>query len=106
MWKFFGKTGKDTWKLEQLLSQHGRESIIDTKDQSAYYQHRKVSGHNLPTHYDNLLQHADKLSANTLLTARYADSRKLHDATSTNKNATHSLRSLGQISQDLSFEQL
>jgi hypothetical protein len=106
MWKFFGLNGKNTRNLEQLLSQHGWNSIIDTKDQYSYYDNRSTSEHNLPEHYDNLLQQADHIPANSILTARYADSKKLNDAKQSDKISTHSLRSLGQITQDLSFEQL
>ena len=34
-----------------------------------------------------------------------ADSKKLNDAKQSNKISTHSLRSLGQITQNLTFEQ-
>lgn len=104
MWKFFGLSGKNTRNLEHLLSQHGCNSIIDTKDQYSYYENRPITG--LPSHYANLLQQADHIPANSILTARYADSKKLNDAKQADKISTHSLRSLGQITQDLSFEQL
>jgi hypothetical protein len=106
MWKFFGLSGKNTRNLEQLLSQHGWKSIINTKDQYSYYEDRSIADHNLPSHYNNLLRQADHIPANSILTARYADSKKLNDAKQTDKISTHSLRSLGQITQDLTFKQL
>jgi hypothetical protein len=100
MWKLFGETGKNTRNLEQKLSQNWWKSIIPTVDHNHIYQNR-TPWSSLPSHYHEILSHAHDLPALSILTARYADSGKLGDATASDKNATHSMRSLGQIIQHL-----
>lgn len=106
MRELFAMEGKDTRKLAQLLGQHGWKSIAQTVDQSSYYNERQTNNGRLPEHYDQVLRAATTVPANAILTARYSQSGRLWEAQQSNKNATHSLRSLGSIKQDLTRQQL
>lgn len=104
MRQFFAKQGKHTRFAQQLLSQHGRKSTTNTIDNTQYYDH--TTRNVLHPHYHNILKNLHNSSSGNIITSRYASSGSLSSARRENKNATHSILSLGTITQNFTWSEI
>lgn len=104
MQEFFWKQWKHTRYAEQLLSQYGWESSIETKDKLSYYD--KTNHNHLHPHYNQLLINLHHAQAWDIFLMRYDKSGAHAEATEANKNATHNIISRGQQKQILTWKQI
>lgn len=104
MQEFFAQQGKHTRFAEQLLSQYGWESTVDTKDQLSYY--KQTTKSHLHPHYHHLLQNLHNAQAGDIMLMRYSRSGAHGPAREANKNATHNILSRGTQTQTFIWSEI